>query len=284
MPIHSPDETNVREKPTNVYSTYLRRLYEGRASIRVVYTWLQRARQLTQPLVDFVYPPQCPLCHARVLTHNTFCVSCWLHLDFIHDPFCARCALPLPYAVEGVTIQQCLSCLSGAPVLKYTRAVWGYNPSIARLIIAFKNHDASHLLPLFARFLEGVSRDVLAETDMLVPVPLARAKLFSRFFNQSAELARALAGQTGVPFLAGVLARHAARDQKTLGFAARQTNVQGVYFIQDAAAIQGKRVTLVDDVYTTGATLEACAKVLKAAGAAEVNALVLARTIRTEAQ
>lgn len=237
--------------------------------------------RLIKSFVDFIYPPQCWLCHTRVLTHDTFCAPCWQQLHFIHPPFCTRCAQPLPYLVRGEAEQQCLACLAQQPRLTHTRAVWGYNAASSRLILAFKNHDASHLTPIFARFLEGVSRDVLQKTDVLIPVPLARRKLFSRFFNQSAELARALEKRTGIPMDTTSLKRVAALDQKTLGLAARKKNVKGVYFLKKGSSLKGKRIALIDDVYTTGATLEACADVLYAAGAADVSALVLARTLKS---
>lgn len=238
---------------------------------------------LREKLTNWVYPPQCLICRDRVTTHGTFCATCWPTLQFVHPPFCTRCSTPLPYRVAGLAEQTCVTCLAegNASSLAALRAVWVYNAPAARLILHFKNHDASYLLPMLTKHLLQVGREILAETDVLVPIPLHWSKLWIRQFNQAAELSRALSAQTGILHAPELLTKRRGREQKRLTQAERCRNVARMYQAT-AMNLAGKRITLIDDVYTTGATLEAAATALLAAGAAEVRGLVLARTVKTE--
>lgn len=159
-----------------------------------------------------------------------------------------------------------------------------YDDASKRPILALKHADRLDLVPSFGRWLERSGRELLAGSDLIVPVPLHRWRLWMRRYNQSAELARALSRIGGVPVNSFVLSR--ARQTPSQGempsASARRRNVRGAFTVPERrkSAIEGRRILLIDDVMTTGATVNACAKALKRAGAANVYVLALARVVR----
>lgn len=165
------------------------------------------------------------------------------------------------------------------------RAVFCYNEGSRALISGYKYHDRTHATPMFAAWLARAAAELLPETDLILPVPLHRWRLIGRRYNQSALLARGLAKAVGKPVLLGGLARirHTPR-QVGLTRAQRILNVDGAFAVPPhyAAALQGKTVLLVDDVLTTGATLNACTRTLLEAGVTQVYLLTLARTVGEE--
>ena len=154
---------------------------------------------------------------------------------------------------------------------------------IAALVLGFKHADRLHAAPSFARWLAAAGEELLVDTDLVIPVPLHWTRLAWRRYNQSAILARLVARAAGLPFLADMLVRRRRTpSQGELGRTARQQNVSGAFALarRHRARVAGKRILLVDDVLTTGATLEACARTLLRAGAQQVDALTLARVVR----
>jgi ComF family protein len=153
------------------------------------------------------------------------------------------------------------------------------------LIQGFKYGDRHEGVPLFARWMAGAGAELLADADVIVPVPLYRSRLWSRRFNQSAMLAQAVGAMTSVPVDCFLLARvKPTRAQVGLTAAQRRKNVAGAFRVTAAkGTFRGKRVVVIDDVITTGATAAACARVLKRAGAARVDILALARAVEPSA-
>jgi len=169
-----------------------------------------------------------------------------------------------------------------APAFDKARAILAYDDNSRSAILALKHADRLDLVPGFSRWLSRTGRSLLEDCDMIVPVPLHRFRLWRRRYNQSAELARRLAGdwKRGYAPFALIRARATASQGAMSGAKARRRNVLGAFKVPDPAKVQGKRVLLLDDVLTTGATVEACARALKRAGAEQVHVLVLARVVK----
>jgi len=231
-------------------------------------------------LVDAVLPPRCPVCLAETGSHQALCAGCWAALPLIERPFCERLGLPFAFDHgEGVLSAE---AVAAPPAFGRARAAARYEGVAVDLVQRLKYGDRVDLAPLMGRLMRGAGRDILAGADLLVPVPLHRFRLWRRRFNQAAVLAAAIAGVSGVahdPFL--VVRRRRTRQQVGLGRQARLANVQGAFAVPEAAVprLAGRRVVLVDDVLTTGATLEAVARTLSRAGAGSVDVLTFARVV-----
>jgi ComF family protein len=233
-------------------------------------------------IVDLVFPPLCILCREPVADPDSLCPACWTELQFIDGPVCARCGLPFEIDAGPGTV--CGACIANPPDFDMARAILRYDDVSKQPVLALKHADRLDLVPAFAKWLDRLGRPLFAQTDMIVPVPLHAYRLWKRRYNQSAELARGLARRSGLPLMPLVLERRKATpSQGAMPSAeARRSNVRGAFRVPKPAreALKGRRVLLVDDVLTTGATVSASARALKRAGAASVNVLALARVVR----
>lgn len=204
-------------------------------------------------------------------------------LTFLDDPCCASCGYPFNHQVSGISAfdLQCARCLAHRPAFATARAALQYDDASRKLVLSFKHGGHTDRLNTFAAQMHRAGRTALAHADLIIPVPLHRTRLLKRRFNQSALLARALSTRCDVPMDAHCLLR-AKRTPSQGGLSAkgRHRNVQGAFTVQNPEAIIGKRLVLIDDVMTTGATLGACARTLKRAGAARVDAICLARVVK----
>jgi len=237
-------------------------------------------------LLDFLYPPLCVICREQVGEPGSLCPDCWGTLDFLDGPGCATCGLPFEVDPGGETF--CAACLAHPPAFDKARAVLRYDEASRKPVLALKHADRLDLVPAFGRWLDRAGRELLAEAELIVPVPLHRFRLWSRRYNQSAELARALARRSGLcvdPF-ALCRTRQTPSQGQMPSAGARRRNVRGAFAVPQTrrAAVADKAILLVDDVLTTGATAHACAKALKRAGAAKVFVLALARVVRPVAE
>lgn len=235
--------------------------------------------KVAHAVLDLVFPPLCIGCREQV-AETGFCAACWSKVTFLDGPVCACCGLPFGVALEGEML--CAACLATPPAFDSARAILSYDEHSRGAILALKHADRLELVPGFARWLGRSGRALLERSDVLVPVPLHRARLWQRRYNQAAELARRLARDWDRVFDPLALTRsRATPSQGAMSSAkARRRNVQRAFKVPDGARIAGKRVLLLDDVLTTGATAEACARALKRAGAAEVHVLALARVVK----
>ncbi len=227
--------------------------------------------------VDLMLPPVCLSCHEPLAAHAALCAACWQRIDFIREPLCDRLGLPLPYGTDEVTLSS--AALRRTPDYDRARAVARFDGVMRELIHRLKYSDRHELLDLFAPMMRGAGHELLASADCLAPVPLHRWRLWHRRFNQAAMLAGRLGRATGLPVEHGALRRvKRTVSQVNLSWDERRRNVGAAFAVppQQAARIAGRRVLLIDDVITTGSTVEACARMLKAAGARQVDVLALA--------
>lgn len=242
--------------------------------------WEVMLKHLAAATLDTLFPPRCHCCGVLVEAQGNLCGTCWAGVEFISAPLCHRCGMP--FEIDPGEQGECMPCLQTPPPYASARAVFRYEGESRRLVTGYKYHDHTHATPMFARWLARAGAQMVAECEVVVPVPLHPWRLLWRRYNQSALLAQGLGRLAGKPVLPDGLRRtRHTTPQAGLTREERLRNVQGAFTVNPkrAARLAGKRVLLVDDVLTTGATLNACAEALLSAGAQEVHVLVLARTV-----
>jgi len=227
--------------------------------------------------VDLVAPSLCLGCGAGVGEPASLCIACWAGLQHLDEPVCD--ALGTPFAYDQGEGALSAEALSDPPPWDRSRAAVIFDDHSGKLVHALKYQDRQEAGLLMARMMARAGRRLLAETDLILPVPLHRFRLWRRRFNQSAFLAQQLSRIATKPWRHDILIRtRRTRAQVGLDQAERRKNVRGAFQLRPdgLAAVSGKCVLLVDDVRTTGATAEACAEALKQAGAARVFLLSFA--------
>ncbi len=233
-------------------------------------------------LGDLILPPICVVCHDPLDAHNALCPRCWSGLQFIRPPLCDRLGLPMPYDAGDRAVSS--MALRHPPLYDRARAALTFDGVARDLVHAFKYADRHEAVPLFARWMSDAGRGLIAQADVIAPVPLHPWRLVRRRFNQSAVLAGRLARTHGKPVVLGLKRVRYTKQQVELAFRERRANVEGAFRVapRQAVAFAGKRVLLIDDVITTGATVEACAVALKEVGASAVDVLAIARVTDTD--
>ncbi len=227
--------------------------------------------------LDLALPPLCPACREPV-EGRALCPACWSKLSFITRPYCERLGIPFVYD-PGPGILS-MEAIADPPAYRRARAAVRFDEIARALVHALKYGDRLDLAPMMGRWVSHAGRELLAEADALVPVPLHWRRLWARRFNQSAMLAAAISAESSVPIAAGVLKRVKPTAQQVgLSRTERAANVQGAFRVPPEArgAVAGRRLVLVDDVLTSGATVDGCARALLRAGAANVDVLIFAR-------
>ncbi len=222
-----------------------------------------------------MFPPQALDGGPRPLAGG-FSAEAWIRIRFLDGPVCDGCGTPFEFDPGA----RCAACLAKPRTFDAARAACLYDETSREPILQLKHADRLDLAPLFARWLSRTARGLIEEADAIAPVPLHPLRLLRRRYNQAAEVARPLAAMTGTPYLPDALVRR--RMTATQGGksgSGRKRNVAGAFEVPASRASQvvGLRVLLIDDVLTTGATAEGCARALKAAGAARVDLAVVAR-------
>lgn len=238
---------------------------------------LRYGAKLLSSANNFVYPPNCINCGQLLSQHDALCTSCWKNVQFIDQPYCAVTGRPFAYELgDGIVSAD---AIADPPPYMRARSAVIYDGIARQMVHQLKFNDRIELVNMMAGWMIRAGRDCLMDADCIVPVPLHRWRLIRRKYNQSAELARSISKSTGLPYLASTFVRHRnTKPQVGLGTRARLDNVKGAFDVSEerASDILGKHVLLIDDVFTTGATVSAATKVLLTAGASEVSVLTFA--------
>jgi len=234
-------------------------------------------RIIWQGLADFIAPPRCLVCRRAVSLPGSLCTFCWSKLRQIDDPVCD--ALGTPFAFDEGPGSISAAAMAAPPDWDRARAAVAFDEASRPIVHALKYRDTQEAGQLMARMMARAGRTLLTDADLIVPVPLHRWRLWRRRFNQSAYLAQRLAAVGAKPYRPDLLVRiKATRSQVGLDHEARQKNVGKAFAVtpDGVAQLAGRKILLVDDVRTTGATASACARALKSAGAARVDLLTFA--------
>jgi len=230
--------------------------------------------------VDTALPPLCASCREPLGDGAGLCAACWSKLAFIEPPYCARLGIPFVYDPGPGLLS--MEAIANPPAYDRARAAVRYDDIARELVHRLKYGDRLDLAPTMGRWMARAGRELLAGADALVPVPLHWRRLWARRFNQSAALAGIISESSGVPVLHETLRRVRATPQQVgLDKGQRAVNVQGAFKVaaERRADVAGRRLILVDDVLTSGATVDTCARALLRAGAAHVDVLVFARVV-----
>ena len=238
---------------------------------------------LGRGLADLAWPPVCPVTGQAVDVSGRLGAEGWASLTFIDAPCCDQCGLPFPYpgGSQSVSATLCASCIARPPVFDRARAPLAYDDASRPLVLGFKHGSRREMIGQFACWMAMAGADCLDGADALLPVPLHWRRLLARRYNQSALLGAALSRHTGVPLeTETLLRRRATPSQAGQSARSRRRNVAGAFRVPDRERVAGRRLVVIDDVFTTGATATACARALKRAGAAHVSVMTLCRVVR----
>ncbi len=231
--------------------------------------------------LDIALPTLCVSCREPVDGEGV-CAKCWAELSFIAPPYCPRLGIPFVYDPGPELLS--MEAIANPPAYQRARAAVRYDDVARTLVHALKYQDRTDLAPAMGRWMARAGRELLEGADALVPVPLHWRRGWSRRYNQSGALARVIERQSGVKLASEALRRvRPTQQQIGLSRSERASNVQGAFKVapERKADIAGRRVILVDDVLTSGATVDACARALLRAKAAQVDVLVFARVVDT---
>lgn len=230
-------------------------------------------------LIDLILPPQSLL--TGDLLDGKIEGDLWGNITFLDEPCCYACGLPFEYDVGPESL--CGDCSTKHPAYNRARAAFIYDDNSRKLVLSFKHGGRTEGLYMFIQHMRRAGRSFWTDADYIIPVPLHSSRLIKRRFNQSALLAKSIAKHVGVEFAADILFRtRATESQGGKSPKGRARNVRGAFAVKAQQRIKDKHIVLIDDVMTTGATLQSCARTLKRAGASHIDVVTLARTIREQ--
>jgi len=240
---------------------------------------MQVAPSLFNQIIDLLIPLRCIKCGLILEKSQGLCAACWSKIPFITKPYCACCGLPFDFQIEEEVL--CGACSHNRPFYKSARSVFIYTSDSKDLILSFKHLDRTHTAPLFASWMSRIVDDI--KNPLCIPVPLHWTRLFMRTYNQAGLLAQEIAkhkGWTYAPFL--LIRKRRTPSQGHLSKKERIKNMERAFAVpkNKQETLLNQTILLVDDVFTTGATLNACAKTLLKAGAKEVHTITLGRVIK----
>ncbi len=238
-------------------------------------------RKIFQKIIDFIYPPACPLCNAGVSTHGELCADCWTAINWIDGPHCARCGYPFIAGYDFDDDTLCPVCAAGKNELDWIRSACVYDDASKQIMLPFKHCGKIKYARAMANAMIWALRDIdVSGIDVVMPVPLAWRRLYHRGYNQATLLARPIARALGVKMDFDSVKRKYRADMGHKTARQRAENIRGVFKVVNPAKIRGKHILLVDDVMTSGATFSELHKVLMRAGAASVAGVSFCRVVR----
>ncbi len=239
--------------------------------------------KLIDSVLNTILPPRCAATGEIVDIQGTISPNFWSELQFIEKPFCKNCGIPFSFEIDEDFL--CAECIEIEPMFDQSRCAVVYNDASRRLVLNFKFNDKTSFVHTFVPWMIRAGKDLIYDSDYIIPIPLHPKKLRQRRFNQSALLAHEIAKKTSSNYLPdGLISTRLTKPQKGLSKKHRINNVGGAFAINDnhLDTFAHKKILLIDDIFTTGATLNEAARMLKNAGAAEVNVLTIARVTKDE--
>ncbi len=230
--------------------------------------------------IELLFPSACPLCGAPVSTDGELCADCWNAFDWIGSPRCERCGYPFPANLDLGPHPLCPNCAAGECVLDLVRCACAYDAASRSAVLPFKHSGRIHNANFMSRAMIWALRDTDISPDVIMPVPLAWRRLFHRGYNQATLLARPIANAFGVPMDVASVRRAYRPDMGHKNATQRAENIHGVFTVKHPDKIAGRKILLVDDVMTTGATFKELGRVLKRSGASAVYGVTFCRVVR----
>lgn len=230
-----------------------------------------------QKISNYIFPPRCLTCSEYLSGDGAICGDCWNNLRFIKSPFCKICS----YEFELKHISSgniCPQCIKQKPFFDYSRALLKFDEKSRKLIHDFKYYDKSILAEFLARIMHAQYRDYISDIDLIIPVPMHKLRRLWRLYNHTEILSHAINNIIHKEVRSDILRKvKYTKSQTNLRKKEREKNLKNSMVIENKSAIYGKRILLIDDVATTNATINLCARLLKKAGAKSVIALCIAR-------
>lgn len=230
--------------------------------------------------VNFLFPSACPLCGAAVSVDGELCADCWTAFNWISRPMCDKCGYPFPANLDLGSHPLCPNCMAGGCALDLIRSACVYDDASRAAVLPFKHAGRIKNSAFMSRAMIWALRDTDLSPDIVIPVPLAWRRMFHRGYNQATLLARPIARAYGVPMDTASIHRKYRPDMGHKNAAQRAENIHGVFTVTRPDKIVGRRILLVDDVMTTGATFSELNRVLRRAGATAVYGVTFCRVAR----
>ncbi len=236
--------------------------------------------KIIQSLIEFIFPPACPLCDTPVSVHGELCGDCWASINWIDGPKCAKCGYPFISDLDTSDSVLCPVCASDKCELDWIRSACIYDDASRGAMLPFKHGGRVKYAYFMSRAMMWALRDIDVDIDLIMPVPLANKRLFKRAYNQATLLARPISRVLKVKMDLDSVRRLHRPDMGHKNARQRAENISGVFSVIKPENIVGKRILLVDDVMTSGATFSELRRVLKRAGASSVYGVTFCRVVR----
>ena len=234
---------------------------------------------LFERFINFIFPPTCPICNELVESHGTLCAKCWAGFNWISNPKCYKCGYPFPADLDLGATPMCPHCAAGECELDFIRSACVYDDVSKNIMLPFKHASRLKYQTIMSRAMINALRDLDLDVDVVIPVPLAWRRLFKRGYNQAQLLARPIAKYFNAKLDVDSLSRKYRPDMGHKTAKQRRENVRGVFSISNKNKLCGKRILLVDDVMTSGATFYELNRVLRKAGVSAVYAVSFCRVV-----
>ncbi len=239
-------------------------------------------KYLWDSVINFIFPQQCCICKSYLGMDGAVCANCLAKLDFISNPKCECCGLPFEFKLKNAKQKLlCPNCIKKP--YKFDKAISSvkYNEFSKKIILPLKHGDKTQYAKFIANIMTMSGRDIATDSDFIIPVPIHLTRMLKRKYNQASLIANHLSKVYKKPVLYSTLIRSKSTpSQGHLSERERKQNVSGVFSVKHSERIKGKNILLIDDVFTTGATVNECAKILKKAGANKIFVLTFARAIK----